>query len=147
MNKPKINITPLIDVLLVLLVIFMVIAPAKPTSFHAKIPMPSDAGTHNTNIDNLVVTVRPDETLQVNSTDGFGEVENPEPLVAKLRTVFEERASNGIFKPNANEVEKTVFLRAPSNLSYGSVAKVVDALKTSGAEPIALLVDGLPFDR
>jgi biopolymer transport protein ExbD len=147
MNKPQINITPLIDVLLVLLVIFMVIAPAKPTSFHARVPTPSDSRVHDVNIDNLVVTVRADESLEINSSDGFGDVENPDRLVEKLREVFLERTRDGRFRSDSNEIEKTVFLRAPSRLSYGSVAKVVDALKMSGADPIALQIDGLPRDR
>jgi len=46
-------------------------------------------------------------------------------------------------RAGTNEIEKTVFIKAPKNLNYGSVAKVVDAVKTSGAAPIGLQIDDL----
>ena len=142
--KPNINVTPLIDVLLVLLIIFMVISPAKPTAFQAKVPAES---TPNPNVkDNpnaLIVTVNSDNSLKLNRENEMGTVEASEKVTAKLREVFELRAKDGILRPNSNEVEKTVFIKAPKNLNYGSVAKVVDAIKLSGAEPIGLQIDDL----
>lgn len=142
--KPSINVTPLIDVLLVLLIIFMVISPSKPTAFKAKVPAESksdviiDPHPHT-----LIVTVNADSSLKLNRDDGFGSVEDSEKVIAKLREVFDLRAKEGIFRPNTNEVEKTVFIKAPKNLAYGNVAKVVDAVKLSGAEPIGLQIDDL----
>lgn len=141
--KPNINVTPLIDVLLVLLIIFMVISPSKPTAFKAKIPAEPPNINFTANPNKLIVTINSDYSLKLNRDNGFGSVDDSEKVVEKLREVFDYRAANGILRPNSNEVEKTVFIKAPKNLNYGSVAKVVDAVKISGAEPIGLQIDDL----
>ncbi len=142
--KPIINVTPLIDVLLVLLIIFMVITPTKPTVFKAKVPAePTNAPDLEPNINFLIVTVNADSTLKLNRDDGYGTVEDSEKVQERLREVFETRAANGVFRPDSNEIERTVFIKAPKNINYGSVAKVVDAVKLSGAEPIGLQIDDL----
>jgi len=142
--KPNINVTPLIDVLLVLLIIFMVISPTKPTTFKAKIPAePAGAQNLPPHPNSLIVTVNQDYSLKLNLENEMGTVEDSEKITQKLREVFELRAKEGIFRPNSNEIEKTVFIKAPKNINYGSVAKVVDAVKLSGAEPIGLQIDDL----
>jgi biopolymer transport protein ExbD len=149
MNKPQINVTPLIDVLLVLLIIFMVVTPMKPSAFDAKIPQePTDDPRVNAPPLTLVVTVSTDSTLRLNKEDLEASVENPEALIQKLRTVFELRTQNQAFaEARAGDatprIEKTVFIKAPRSLDYGSVAKVVDAVKLGGAEPISLQIDDL----
>ncbi len=142
--KPNINVTPLIDVLLVLLIIFMVITPAKPTAFKAKVPAePTNAPPLEPHPNSLIVTVNADNSLTLNRENEMGTVEDSEIVIAKLREVFEYRSQNGILRPDSNEIEKTVFIKAPKNLNYGSVAKVVDAVKLSGAQPIGLQIDDL----
>lgn len=142
--KPIINVTPLIDVLLVLLIIFMVITPSKPTAFKAKVPAePTNAPELPPNINYLVVTINADSTLKLNRENDYGTVEDSEKVQEKLREVFQYRAANGVFRPDSNEVERTVFIKAPKNINYGSVAKVFDAIKLSGAEPIGLQIDDL----
>ncbi len=143
-NKPNINVTPLIDVLLVLLVIFMLISPLKPASFKAKIPAePTSEPNINARPDTLVVTVNPDLSLKINQSDDFGTVSDPQKAIAKLSETFQERAKNGAFREGSNEVETTVFIKAPRKIPYGEVAKVVDAVKLSGASPIGLQIDNL----
>ena len=67
MTAPNINVTPLIDVLLVLLIIFMVAAPMKPHRFEAKLPsIPHDNPQVNPGELTLVVTIQPDRTLKLN---------------------------------------------------------------------------------
>ena len=67
MNKPSINVTPLIDVLLVLLIIFMVISPLKPSAFEAKIPQePENTKNIEANADSLVVALESDSSLRLN---------------------------------------------------------------------------------
>lgn len=66
-NEPFINVTPLIDVLLVLLIIFMVAVPLKPSRFAAKLPAPPDDQIVEPNPRTLVVTIEPDRTLKLNS--------------------------------------------------------------------------------
>lgn len=142
--KPNINVTPLIDVLLVLLIIFMVIAPAKPTVFKAKVPAePAPDASLAPNPNTLIVAVKADSTLRLNLTDDLGTVDDSEKLVESLQAEFSRREREGIMRDGTNEVEKTVFIKAPKNLDYGSVAKVVDAVKTSGAAPIGLQIDDL----
>ena len=65
-NKPHINVTPLIDVLLVMLIIFMVAAPLKPHSFSAKLPTEPDGRIMEPHPDTLRVTILSDGTLKLN---------------------------------------------------------------------------------
>lgn len=143
---PVINITPLIDILLVLLIIFMIISPLKPTRFEAKVPSePKDEAVKpQPNPLTLSVEINKDGTVRVNKEDG-GTVEDPGALGARLTQVFKEREANGVFRENTNppEIEKTVFIKAPRTLSYGSVVKVVDAVKGAGASPVGLQIDDL----
>ncbi len=152
-NKPQINVTPLIDVLLVLLIIFMVISPLKPTDFKAKIPNePNKMDKADSNINFLVVSLNKDSTLKLNTESGFGNVQETDLLTKKLSEIFKERTENRVYSENllsrndlTNEekIEKTVFIKAPRSIDYGSVVKVIDAVKISGAEPISLQIDDL----
>jgi biopolymer transport protein ExbD len=150
--KPSINVTPLIDVLLVLLIIFMVISPAKPTDFKAKIPQEPKRDSAQANINTLVVALNSDSTLQINNEKDFGTAEAPEKLVEKLSEIFRRRAQNHDYAEGAElrsdlredeKIEKTVFIKAPRAIDYGRVAKVIDAVKTAGASPISLQIDDL----
>lgn len=144
MMKPNINVTPLIDVLLVLLIIFMVITPSKPTAFKAKVPAePQGKKDLTPNPNTLLVSVKNDFSLELNRVSDFGTVEDSQKLIERLQAEFEKREREGNFRAGTNEIEKTVFIKAPKNLNYGSVAKVVDAVKMSGAEPIGLQIDDL----
>ncbi len=138
MSKPEINVTPLIDVLLVLLIIFMVVTPVKPDKFEARIP--SEPKPNNERIDpdprTLVVTVASDSSLGLNKENLEATVSSPQDLIDRLRAVFAARSQN-------LENERTVFIKAPKGIDYGTVAKVVDAVKVSGAAPISLQIDRL----
>ena len=153
MTVPTINVTPLIDVLLVLLIIFMVAAPMKPHRFMTKLPSIPDNNAH---IDpgplTLVVTIEPDRNLRLNNLLDMGTVDNLVPLTTKLRSVFEERLRNRAYRsellarvdlPEFQRVEKTIFIKAPRTIPYGEVARVLDGLKGTGAEPIGLQLDDL----
>jgi len=147
MNKPVINVTPLIDVLLVLLIIFMVVSPLKPSAFEAKIPQEQEV-TDNiaVNANSLVVALESDSSLRLNDEKDLGTAENTEKIVERLKFVFKERGENLLSVVNSTgdvKVEKTVFIKAPRGTDYGSVAKVIDAVKLSGANPISLQIDGL----
>ncbi|MDQ3129953.1 MAG: biopolymer transporter ExbD [Acidobacteriota bacterium] len=147
MNKPAINVTPLIDVLLVLLIIFMVISPLKPSAFEAKIPQEPDGSVDIAiNENSLVVALESDSSLRLNDEKDLGTAENTEKIVERLKFVFKERGENLLSGVNANgdlKVEKTVFIKAPRSSDYGSVAKVIDAVKLSGANPVSLQIDDL----
>src|SRR5437773_5073066 len=76
-NKPTpfINVTPLIDVLLVLLIIFMVAAPLKPNRFLAKLPSELDGRVLPPNPKTLVVTIEQDGSLRLNNLTGMGSID------------------------------------------------------------------------
>ena len=149
---PSINVTPLIDVLLVLLIIFMVASPLRPHKFTAQLPSPPDDRPLLPSKETLVVTVDPDRTLKLNALGDMGTVEDMSKLNQKLVSVFAERTKNRMYRldlaarsdlPDSERIQKTVFIKAPRSLSYGEVAKVIDGLKGSGANPIGLQLDGL----
>jgi biopolymer transport protein ExbD len=152
-NKPHINVTPLIDVLLVMLIIFMVAAPLKPHSFTAKLPSEPDDRVLPPDPKTLVVTIQPDRTLKLSGlTDDMGTVEDPSKLSTFLTSLFKERKTNHVYRaemlsrtdlPEDSRIEKTVFIKAPRSIPYGEVAKVIDGLKGAGAEPVGLQLDGL----
>ena len=153
---PYINVTPLIDVLLVVLIIFMVVTPLKPSRFKADIPTQRDP---NENIQNLkpnpltlVVSISTDLQIKLNQ-DLMGSVNDPSALAAKLQQVFQQRKEQRAYKvgmesrsdvPEDQRIEKTVFVKAPRALHYGDVVKVIDAIKGAGASPVGLQVDDLP---
>ncbi len=144
---PNINVTPLIDVLLVLLIIFMVITPSKPSRFEAKVPAePKDEDKNvilKPNPNTLIVFInREGAKLRLN-TDDIGDVSDTAPLTAKLEEVFKDRESRGVLREGTNEVEKTIFIKAPKSVKYGDVVKVIDAVKLAGAQPIGLQIDDL----
>ena len=153
MNKPIINVTPLIDVLLVLLIIFMVVAPLKPSSFKARVPAESQiSDPAKPHPDTLIVALVNDGTLRLNNEAVMGDVNDPAALIKRLRTVFEQRAANGNVstnfaddpqRPATDRVERTVFIKAARSTNYGSIVRLVDAVKVAGAYPISLQIDGL----
>ena len=153
---PYINVTPLIDVLLVLLIIFMVVTPLKPSRFQADIPSQRDPNEDTSNLKpnplTLVVTISSDMQLKLNQ-DSMGSVNDTTALSQKLIQVFQQRKDQRAYKPGMESqtnlpedqrIEKTVFVKAPRSLKYGEVVKVIDAIKGAGATPVGLQVDDLP---
>src|SRR4026209_2740672 len=92
--QPYINVTPLIDVLLVLLIIFMVVTPLKPSRFKADIPTQRDPNEDLSKLKpnplTLVVSIAPDMSIKLNQ-DSLGSVNDTVPLSTRLRQVFDQR--------------------------------------------------------
>lgn len=153
MNQPTINVTPLIDVLLVLIIIFMVVTPLKPSGFKTRVPAESKADANvYPDPDTLVAVVESDGTLRLNKEADLGTTADTEKLSERLRAVFAERLANGSVtgsfvddpeRPMSDRIERSVFIKAPRAIGYGEVAKVVDAVKSAGAYPISLQIDDL----
>ena len=144
--SPHINVTPLIDVLLVLLIIFMVITPLKPSRFEAKVPAePKEQQQTNVkpNPLTLVVAINKETKAIALNNEPFGDVSDTEPLINKLREVFSKREAEGAFREGTNEIEKTIFIKSPKSVRYGDVVDVIDAVKQAGASPIGLQIDDL----
>lgn len=80
--------------------------------------------------------------IKINSQD-IANIENLTPLTEKLNEVFMEREEAGVYEENSDKIVKTVIIKTPRSAKYGDVAKVIDAVKSSGADPIILQIDGL----
>ena len=148
---PNINVTPLIDILLVLLIIFMVITPLRPARFKTLVPEKSDelSSAAKQSPRTLSVTIAKD--LKVTLTRGQTQiaeasVNDPGPIAAALAQEFKHRRETNDWKmgfesstlPPDERIEKTVFLKAPQSFNYGEVVKVIDAVKGAGANPVGL---------
>jgi biopolymer transport protein ExbD len=143
---PNINVTPLIDVLLVLLIIFMIIAPSKPSRFKAQVPAepkPDEQIQAKPNPLTLVVGINNGDFKVTLNNEETGNVSNTDLLTNKLQQIFKDRENNNVLREGTNELEKTVFIKSPKSIRYGDVVKVIDAVKLAGAEPIGLQIDDL----
>src|SRR5687768_18380704 len=100
--EPYINVTPLIDVLLVLLIIFMVVTPLKPSRFKADIPSQRDPNEDTSQLKpnplTLVVTISSDMQIKLNQ-DSLGSVNDTTALSQKLIQVFQQRKEQRAYKP------------------------------------------------
>ena len=134
-----INVTPLIDVLLVLLIIFMVIQPQKEAKFESQIPeKPKDTDQTPPPNDTLLVV---EVTREGGGLDQQVKLNNrPMPvtdLETTLKGIIDQRVQNN------PEADKTVFIKAPKDKLYGDIVSVIDAVKGAGAQPIGLQIDFL----
>jgi len=124
--KSDINITPYIDILLVLLIIFMVITPVRQQDLEVKVPQPSEDNQKNTPPPADVIVVSMSETAQL--------AINQEPtsiteLGSKLRDIYSARAN------------KNMFISASAKLPYGDVVKIIDIAKGAGVLDVGLLTE------
>jgi biopolymer transport protein TolR len=130
---PEINVTPMIDILLVLLIIFMVISPQKPHQFEAKVPeKPPENLPENLAPDplSLLVTVPQLGDLYKLNTE---ELKGLQSLQERLYAALDGRPGD----------RKAVFIKAPRTKPYGEVVSVIDTVKAAGGSPIGLQIEGL----
>ena len=155
--SPSVNVTPLIDILLVLLIIFMVITPLKPARFKALVPQPPESmGIVDISRQTLIVSVERDLSVKlIMGVDvvAEGTVGEAGEVAARLASEWRERKLHGIWKSELaartdlapdERIERTVFVRAPRSIRYGEVARVIDTIKGAGAQPVGLQTDELP---
>jgi len=117
----EINITPFVDVMLVLLIIFMVTAPQLQQGFDVNVPIAA-ADSVEVEEDQVVVTVDRERRIFI------GDVETPaEELIGRLQRTF------------ANRVRKQVFIRADSQIPYGAVVEVLAASRRAGVSQIGMI--------
>ena len=153
--RPNINVTPLIDILLVLLIIFMVVSPLRPARFKALIPDPPEDEIVEKSPRTLVVSVEGGTLRLIRGVTvvAEGSIAEPGEVAARLSREWRERVASAAWKEGFESrldlapdqrIERTVFIRAPGSIRYGEVARVIDAVKGAGAEPVGLQTDGLP---
>lgn len=130
---PNINVTPLIDVLLVLLIIFMVIQPQKEAKFESQIPQKPQEQSN--------APVPPSDLLMVDVKMTGSGLDQQIELNTKAMTLQE--LSTTLKDLLEQRPDKTVFIKAPKDKQYGDIVTVIDTVKGAGAQPIGLQIDYL----
>ena len=127
--KSDINITPLVDVVLVLLIIFMVITPLLQMGYDVKVPPKATVDTPPPSMDQLIVSVTAQNRIYLNK-----EPLDKQALALRLSEILKNRR------------DKTVFLSADDAATYGEVASVMDTVRTAGANNIGIVLETVPVE-
>jgi biopolymer transport protein TolR len=117
----EINVTPLVDVMLVLLIIFMITAPMLQQGLDVNLPVATGT-TQPSRDDQIVLTVARDGKIYLNQT-----IYALEALRPKLQALYQNRH------------DQTLFLRADAEVTYGAVVQVMDEVKKAGIVKLGMI--------
>jgi biopolymer transport protein TolR len=122
--KSDINMTPMIDVLLVLIIIFMVITPLTPKGLEALVPQPPPPGAQQSQSDQrtVVIVINADHSMMINN-----ESTTEENLGKRLEEIFKTRA------------ERVVFVKGDPNIEFAWVARAIDTAHGAGIDKVGLM--------
>jgi len=122
--KADINVTPLVDVMLVLLIIMMIIAPLLQQGVVLTLPQAVNASDKPDTQDQTVVAIDANSKLYVNS------LEVPEAdVITRLQTILEDKT------------DRTVYLKGDQDAPYSAIMKMMDALRKAGIDTVGLITE------
>jgi biopolymer transport protein ExbD len=122
-----INVTPMADIMIVLLIIFMVITPMLQKGVDVKLPYAANTKERKDEPKTITIAVKKDGTTYL----GSNKFDNRNDLIPQLKEKLEDMP----------EGAKIVFLKADNELPYSEVMKVMDLLREAGVEEIALIAE------
>jgi biopolymer transport protein ExbD len=122
--KSDINVTPLVDVMLVLLIIMMIIAPLLQKGVDVRLPIATNSASKPETQDQTVLGIKADKTVWINGVEV-----RKEEMRTRLEAILETKK------------EKLILIKADEDAPYSAIMDAMDQLRASGIEDVGLITD------